>query len=131
LILLGLAAPPITFFGSILLLGAGHGPSIFWDINMTPAGLGFILPSAGALTIAFSRNKAPTLIGVIIAVVTLLIQSFATFQSPEGFSYIKRAIQVMLILTWIVAFLGPVTCGISIAAGLLKINYSRRVSEQA
>jgi hypothetical protein len=37
----------------------------------------------------------------------------------------------MPILTWSVALLGPVTCAISIAAGLAKINYSRHVSEQA
>ena len=131
LIFLAILTPPVGFFGSFILTGAGHGPSIFWDAYFTPAGFGFFLPSIGAFLVAFSSEKGFCITGATVALLTLLLQANAFLRSEEGFSYIEKALGVLPVLTWSVAVLGPLTCALSIAAGCAKIEYSRRRSKDA
>jgi hypothetical protein len=131
LIIFAIITPPIAFVGSVLLGGAGHGPVVLWEAYSTPFGIGFFLPSIGAVLVTCSRRKSLILVGVIVELVALLIEAMAFLDSIEDRSYLKHAFKMLPIITCTVAAIGPVTCILAVTTGLTKIKYSSGVPNKS
>ena len=72
-------AAPLLYFGSLVLLGLGHGSTLFYQMYDTPPWIGFILPTVAGVCASLGSHRALRWVALSVAIISIGCQAWAAF----------------------------------------------------
>lgn len=121
LISMAILAPPLMYFGSLWLLGFGHGTTLFYQMYEQPFHIGFVIPSLAALLVALSEERPLLGIGLCLGGLALFFESKAVVERNWDMYTLRNIWDLWPLLVVAVGVIGPITSAASIFTAMAKI----------